>query len=407
MEYITGNQLIHNSSDSVDWLVPDRLMAGGLNLLAGEVASGKTFLALDLALGVSTRAQAWGGMTVPTGPVLYYCLDSNQKTVGYRLKYLCEGYGIQPSDNLHFDFNLHDFSEPLESEKLKQRIKEHGYSLVIIDVLARYLPGLDENMVSSVGPVLTRLRQITDETDATLLLIHHFNKGGLRNQAISQGLRIRGSSDIFAAVDTALTLVTKGSARVLLPIKNRMGQEAPPLSFQLVKGENDAISLDFLSNEESEESTYGTMVPLILHTIMKILIVKAGSFFKRDVLEDLLVDFGSVPSQRTLDTVFAQLPSQLGVRVERQGLHKFYGYIRQEESSQEPDPNAEAELEQEEVGGSKALPLDWESDDDEEEEAMRVERVKQMMKKVLYPKLDEMRQKMRDQLDASGEISKG
>lgn len=361
------------------------------------------------------------------------------------MKYLCEGYGIQPSDNLHFDFNLHDFSEPLESEKLKQRIKEQGYNLVIIDVLARYLPGLDENMVSSVGPVLTRLRQITDGTDATLLLIHHFNKGGLRNQAISQGMRIRGSSDIFTAVDTALTLVTKGSTRVLLPVKNRMGQVAEPLSFMLVKGEKDAISLDFLANEESKGKTsYGTMVGVTLHTIMKILIVKAGSYFMRGVLEDLLVDFGPVPSQRTLDKVFVLLSSQPGVRVERKGHFKYYSYVREEEeSSDEASVIDEAEPDEEignhvteagidatstcgayvgcgledftrnpytpDIAGSHSdskpsppemrgltLPLqDWKSED----EAAQVERVKQMMKKVLYPKLDEMQQMMREELE--------
>ena len=390
MEYITGNQLIHNSSDSVDWLVPDRLMAGGLNLLAGEVASGKTFLALDLALGVSTRAQAWGGMTVPTGPVLYYCLDSNQKTVGYRLKYLCEGYGIQPSDNLHFDFNLHDFSEPLESEKLKQRIKEHGYSLVIIDVLARYLPGLDENMVSSVGPVLTRLRQITDETDATLLLIHHFNKGGLRNQAISQGLRIRGSSDIFAAVDTALTLVMRNSCRFLLPVKNRMGQEAGPLSFIISREEEGAVRLDFSLTSE-DENIFETPSVHTMSTILKILMTKAGDYFSRDVLEDLLPDFGPVPSERTLDRVFAKLPEQPGVRVERHSYTKVYGYFPEEGKSFASEASGgDLDLDEEEQQWQEL---------DAELQAKKVARAKDLLKKMLLPQLEEIKKKMQEEMN--------
>ena len=230
MTIISADKLVFQTPDAVNWLVPERLIAGGLNLLAGEVAAGKTFLALDLALGAAVRAEAWGGLFIPTGKVLYYCLDSSATTIGHRLKNLCRGYAINPPRSLHFDFELHDFSEPAQIKTLKGLIQSEGYHLVIIDALAHYLPGMDENTVASIGPVLTRLRRLTDDTRSTILLIHHFNKSGHTRQSISQGMRIRGSSDIFAAVDTALSLVMKGPVRILRQVKNRNGREAAPLT---------------------------------------------------------------------------------------------------------------------------------------------------------------------------------
>lgn len=371
MSIISADKLVSRTPDAVDWLVPKRLIAGGLNLLAGEVAAGKTFLALDLALGAAIRAEAWGGLSVPTGKVLYYCLDSSATTIGHRLKNLCQGYAINPPRTLHFDFELHDFSKSAQIKALKSLIQSEGYHLVIIDALARYLPGMDENTVASVGPVLTRLRRLTDETGSTLLLIHHFNKGGHTRQSISQGMRIRGSSDIFAAVDTALTLVMKGPARILRPVKNRMGLEAKPLSFVFVEGEDGAIRLDFCVTQDAEPEV-DTISELTMSLILKILRAKAGNYFRRDVLEDLLGDFGPVPSGRTLDRVFTKLPDEPGVKVVRKSYYKFYGYFGDDEQGMTGQ-------------GTSA--------EERERQAQRVAKAKEMLKRLLMPKLEEMRKK--------------
>ena len=47
------------AGDAPDWLVQDLLLQGGLNLLAGDVGSGKTFLALDLAIAAASGGPAW------------------------------------------------------------------------------------------------------------------------------------------------------------------------------------------------------------------------------------------------------------------------------------------------------------------------------------------------------------
>ena len=392
MHYITARKLVTQTPQAINWLVPDRLIAGGLNLLAGEVASGKTFLSLDLALGVSTRGETWGGLSVPTGPALYYCLDSSPTTIGHRLRSLCNGYAIEPPDNLHFDFDLHDLSDPQEIEALRKRIEEERYSLVIIDVMARYLPGMDENTVASIGPVFTSLRKLTSETGATLLLIHHFNKGGIRGSSLSQGLRIRGSSDIFGAVDTALTLVIRSSCRYLLPVKNRMGQEAGSLSFSIAKGEDNSIRLDFFGNEEEdEEPIVGTIGEHALNMILKIMMTKAGNYFTRDVLEDLLTDYGPVPSERTLDTIFSKLPEIPDIQVTKKDRYKYYGYFGEtgySNSTESVDEDPDLDDEEKE----------WQAVD-EELQAQKVERAKEMLKKVLLPKLEEVRRKMKEELN--------
>ena len=55
----TAREMAEGAGRGPIWLVPNLLLQGGLNLLAGEVSSGKTFLALDLAIAVASGGVPW------------------------------------------------------------------------------------------------------------------------------------------------------------------------------------------------------------------------------------------------------------------------------------------------------------------------------------------------------------
>ena len=57
---ITAAELVQLQWRPHGWLLWQMIPQGGITLLAGETASGKSFLGLDLALGVaSARGKAW------------------------------------------------------------------------------------------------------------------------------------------------------------------------------------------------------------------------------------------------------------------------------------------------------------------------------------------------------------
>jgi len=183
-----------------------------------------------------------------------------------RVQALCAGRGIQPPEKLFFDFSPLNLSQPEDQQRLRERIRDtlaphtpegaQGVSggLVVLDVLARYLPGVDENAVSAVGPVFSLLRELAAESGASfpasplgrtlrmphplgVLVVHHFNKS---TAAVGRGgrmQRVRGSSDIAAAVDAALSVTLSGSRqhprRTITPEKNRELPEEPPFDFSL------------------------------------------------------------------------------------------------------------------------------------------------------------------------------
>lgn len=295
---INAAELVQRQWRPRTWLLWQMIPRGGITLLAGETASGKTFLGLDLALGMaSDRGKAWdmeiadsswlianreqetlsallpgqAGDRNVTGfpisyqrstmscgaPVRYFCADADPNLIAERVARLCRGYpnpkkttGIDVPTNLDFDFSALQFNDPTGFTWLQNEIGKKGYQLIVFDSLAQYLPAMADGSARAVGAFLGGLRQLVSSTGVTILLLHQFNKRlpartdkwGL---PISQGEeRVRGTSELLAGVDTALLLsrpeaTTLGvrAQTLLRVVKNRLGQAGARLRFSIVDGE--------------------------------------------------------------------------------------------------------------------------------------------------------------------------
>jgi hypothetical protein len=69
--------------------------------------------------------------------------------------------------------------------------------LIVLDTLARCIPGADENSAQDVGRAVAAIDRIRAATGATVLLIHHTGKNGDSE---------RGSSALRGAADTMLAV---------------------------------------------------------------------------------------------------------------------------------------------------------------------------------------------------------
>ena len=328
----SANELCKIPFTAPRWLLDKLFVHGGVNLLAGEVSSGKTFLALDLALAVATNSRAWDGRSVTNGNVLYYCLDSSPRTMQDRILAMCAGRKINPPENLHIDFSPFNLSIPSTLAKLQTTFKRTQPALVIYDVLARYIPGVDENTVADIGPVMTGMRTLANQSGCSILLLHHFNKGLGYSPNAGYGVRVRGSTDIMAAVDTAVTVTVSGARaeprRTLTPEKNREMPEEPPMDFRILSGENGGLVLEFTKSKpalnqatragEVLESTLGILQQASGKTMTRLEIVgQLNTTYKNDRL---------FTNKTVLDHVFSELARMEKVRVVTEGKFKTYGW---------------------------------------------------------------------------------
>lgn len=236
-ELWTAAELYELTLPTSPWLLPGLLLGGGLNLVAGEVASGKSWLMLDALLAAASGGSAWGQSFASEVPSLYLGCDNAWNTVADRVQSLCRGRGISgPAGLTVYDKPL-NLAEASGVRKLERLIDRTGARLIALDVLARYMVGVDENSAGEVAPVLTGLRQLANAHGCAFLIAHHLNKGrGLG--AILE--RIRGSIDIAGSVDVAFLLTVEGEGflakRTLRQRKNRHAEEAPAVTFEIVPG---------------------------------------------------------------------------------------------------------------------------------------------------------------------------
>ena len=107
-----------------------------------------------------------------------------------------------------------------------ERRTEQPVRLIVLDTLARVMPGADENAASDMGVTVDRVERIKNETGAAIIIVHHAGK--------AQGAGPRGSSALYGAVDTVIEVKKhKNGDRIASVEAQRDGVEGDCLTFRL------------------------------------------------------------------------------------------------------------------------------------------------------------------------------
>lgn len=335
------NDLLENAQDDLKWYVPGFLPEGAVTLLAGEAGSGKSFLALDLSIALATGRAAWHPDACPPVRVLYFCQDSSRFQLGKRVQsltaHLSEEEKQLLNKNLAFNFSSFSLGSLSKMGVLLDHYKNNVSHLIILDVLARYLPKMSDTSVTVIGPILTFFKEMVDieivDHRLSILILHHLNKRAAAkspslfadSDSLNPGTidpnRVRGSSDIVANVDLVWGLHRSGENRILTPIKNRLCAEpVDQPAFQIVQdGESVRLNYQILPYTPPEPKG---VEEIALHGLLQILQENPNTWFTRQELIDALAERQGLPGQRALKVALAILADQEGMKSEytRNGL---------------------------------------------------------------------------------------
>lgn len=218
--------------DAIEHLPPRQpLVAGWLNLdslavLFGRPGTGKSFVALDFGEHVATGSW-WYGHEVTPGDVLYVAAEGAAGMGPRQAAWRAHNRLYQPSERMHWLPRAVNLLDPVEAQALAYVASDLNASFVVIDTLARSMPGGDENSSRDMGTVIAAADTIRTHTGACVLLVHHSGKDS------TQGAR--GHSSLLGAVDTELEVKAGGDGIVTLAnTKQKDGPEQPPFRLVLV-----------------------------------------------------------------------------------------------------------------------------------------------------------------------------
>ena len=203
------------------WRVRGVLPATGLAALYGPSASGKSFLAFDMATAIA-EGQRWFDCRVEAAPVVYAALEGE---AGFKLRAQAweVSRGRALPDGLRMmlqPFKLTDGQDVLDLAAVVP-----AGAVVVVDTLNRAAPTADENSSRDMGEILEAAKTLQTLTRGLVLLVHHTGKNAAAG--------LRGHSSLFAAMDAAIEVSRDGDRREWKVAKSKDGIDGEARPFKL------------------------------------------------------------------------------------------------------------------------------------------------------------------------------
>ncbi|MFH2010642.1 MAG: AAA family ATPase [bacterium] len=241
-----------------EWLIEDLWGDEAVGIIGGEPKCGKSLLALDMAVSVSSGRPCLGRFPPRrTGRVLLYAAEDSLAIVRQRLEGIAyrAGLDIAALDLWIITAPTVRLDVPEHRTRLAATVKSIQPHLLILDPFVR-LHRIDENASAEVVPLLASLRDLQRTYGCAVLIVHHARKGASRARA---GQALRGSSEFHAWSDAGLFLRRRGDD-IVLSAEHRAHPAIQDLKLRLdTAGGNVAL---VVANESAEEpATQGRASP--------------------------------------------------------------------------------------------------------------------------------------------------
>jgi len=191
----------------------DSILPQGLAILAASPKSSKSFMALDMALGVATGGISLSTLKCTKGDVLYVGLEDSERRLKDRIN-LLTAYTTPDLSRIEFQSIdsgwvggsvgrgwIEEWAEGAESPRL-----------VVIDTFRKAEPGLEEtrNQYLEEQEVILHYKRLADRFNMTILLVHHNTKAADDGDWLN---KFSGSKGITGGADTLLYIDFKRGER--------------------------------------------------------------------------------------------------------------------------------------------------------------------------------------------------
>jgi len=223
---------LETPSNRQPWLIEGLWTAEAVGVIGGQPKSGKTTLALDMAVSVASASSCLGTFPVHTpGPVLLYAAEESAATLRCRLQTITSlrGLDFDQLDVRVIVTNSLRLDRPDDQARLDATVTLHRPVLLILDPLIR-IHMADENASADIAALLGYLRALQRKCGTAIALVHHVRKQV--SSSTGAGYSLRGSSDLYAWLDSFLYL-RKNRDQLTLSAEHRSAPPLGPLQLEL------------------------------------------------------------------------------------------------------------------------------------------------------------------------------
>jgi hypothetical protein len=213
-----GSELVRQYR-SPDWFVQNMLAPRTVGAISGAPNVGKSFGVLDLGQHVS-YGRDWFGLKVERSGVLY-AYGEGRMGIASRLRAWSLRNDVLGGDIVVRD-GIPNFAVDTKAavKALKRAVKEANamlsetgtppIKLLILDTFAKATAGAEENSAKDMGPIMAALRQLADDLNICILIIHHTGK--------NSNLGLRGSTAILGDLDFSIEILDHETGKKKRPV---------------------------------------------------------------------------------------------------------------------------------------------------------------------------------------------
>lgn len=196
--FVDAQELLMAPIDRPQFLVED-LIPGGVNVIAGDEKTGKSWMMLHLALCIA-KGEDFLGHPVRQGNVIYLSLEDTYSRLQDRLFRLTDE--ISPG-KVYLVNKSATLSEGLIDQVTRMVEKLPDIKLVIIDTLQLARGNDSEMSYANDYADMEKIIKFAREHDLTVFLVHHVRKQGDSRNRFN---RFNGTKGIIGAADTMFLL---------------------------------------------------------------------------------------------------------------------------------------------------------------------------------------------------------
>lgn len=211
------------------WLIFPHLQEKAVAMLAGPPGSGKTLLGID-----------WCAQCVARGKRVFIAEnEGSERALQQRLRRACASAGLSRLPE-HFRY-VRNYGLPLSDGRRARQFGTAlvGYDLVLLDSLASFWPGMNENDPEHMSLAAEGLKLICESSGATILAIGHTIKTAWKTGEKPSLADIRGHGSMHGRIDEAFIAIAEdheaaGVVRLMLhTVKQRDTETVSPRAIEV------------------------------------------------------------------------------------------------------------------------------------------------------------------------------
>ena len=274
------------AAQPLPWLIPNWLLRGTTTVLGADGGTGKSFLALGLALQTVTGSEIWPGLAATErGPVLLLDYENDEVSTFKRMAAYGEHFDF---DRDHLDGSITErlrmvntrgaWIEPTPNGRawlvtdhyrnLLEYCRKLKPLLIVVDHLRRISGSAEGNDNAAMGFCMELCDGLARECGAAILVLGHTNKAA--NERGASAGNLRGASSIRDEARCVWELRREDSGDVLTLIRtkaNHASSMKDPLSFRMVSHADTVCLEPTATPEQYRQVAPAELLPEVIHFV--------------------------------------------------------------------------------------------------------------------------------------------